>query len=239
MTLDAHVRVERGDLALDAALHVPAGRVVAVMGPNGSGKSTLVEALVGAVPLTAGHVHLGGTVLADVAAGVDVPTRARRLGVCLQDGALFGHLTARENVAFGPRAQGVPARTARAVADALLTDVGLGPQARTRADRLSGGQAQRVAVARALASRPRALLLDEPFAALDAGTRPPVRDVVRRAVQDGVPAVLVTHDLADALDLADELLVLEHGRVAQRGDPRDVARAPATPYVAHVVAAGP
>lgn len=235
MTLDAHVRVARGGLRLDVRLHVPPGRLVAVMGPNGSGKTTLVETLAGAVTLDGGHVRLGDDVLADD--DTHLPPRDRRLGVCLQDGAVLGHLSARENVAFGPRAQGVRAADARAAADALLADVGLAGHARTRADRLSGGQRQRVAVARALAARPRALLLDEPFAALDPGTRGPVRDVVRRAVSGGLPAVLVTHDLRDALDLADELVVLVAGRVAQRGTPRDVAHGPATPDVALVVGA--
>ncbi|SFJ94932.1 ATP-binding cassette domain-containing protein [Cellulomonas sp. KH9] len=236
--LDVHARVERGALTLDVALRVPPGAVLAVMGPNGSGKSTLLEAVAGLVPLTAGHVRLGDEVLADAAAGHHRPPARRGLGVALQDGALFGHLSARENVAFGPRAQGVRAAAARAAADALLADVGLAEHARTRADRLSGGQARRVAVARAVAARPRALLLDEPFAALDAGTRHGVHGVVRRAVAAGVPALLVTHDLRDALELADALLVLEAGRAVQQGTPAEVAAAPATAYVRRVAAAG-
>ncbi|MBO3093314.1 ATP-binding cassette domain-containing protein [Cellulomonas dongxiuzhuiae] len=237
MTLDVHVRVDRGAFRLDVALHVPAGGVLAVMGPNGSGKSTLLEAVAGLVPVTAGHVRLGDLVLADAATGRHLPPHERHLGVALQDGLLFGRLSARENVAFGPRAQGVRAPVARATADALLAEVGLATQARTRADRLSGGQAQRVAVARAVAALPSALLLDEPFGALDAATRAQVRDVVRRAVASGLPALVVTHDLRDALELADELLVLQDGREVQRGAPAHVAAAPATPYVEQVAAA--
>ncbi|GIG39744.1 ATP-binding cassette domain-containing protein [Cellulomonas phragmiteti] len=236
MTLEAHVRVARGGFRLDVALRVPPGSVLAVMGPNGSGKSTLLEVIAGLVPLTAGHVRLGGEDLADAATGRHLPPHERGLGVALQDGLLFGHLSARENVAFGPRAQGVAAAAARSAADALLTDVGLAGHARTRADRLSGGQAQRVVVARAVAARPRALLLDEPFGALDAATRPPVRAVVRRAVARGIPAVVVTHDLRDALDLADVLLVLQDGAEVQRGTPAGVVAAPSTPYVEQVVA---
>ncbi|ADG74646.1 ABC transporter related protein [Cellulomonas flavigena DSM 20109] len=239
MTLDAHLQVTRGQFTLDVALHVPAGAVLAVMGPNGSGKTTLVESLAGAVALTAGHITLDERSLADAARGVHLPPRERGLGVCLQDGALFGHLSARENVAFGPRAQGVRARDARAVADSLLAELDLGEHARTHAERLSGGQAQRVAVARALAARPRALLLDEPFGALDPATRPLVREVVRRRVARGLPAVLVTHDVRDALDLADELVVLLDGRVAQRGRAAELVSAPATPEVARVVGARP
>lgn len=212
MTLDAHVRVERDAWSLDVRLHVPPGRVLAVMGSNGSGKSTLVEALAGLVPLSAGHVHLAGRALTDVAARWAVPPPARRLGVCLQDAPLVGHLSARENVAFGPRAQGVRAATARATADALLAEVGLADHARVQADRLSGGQARRVAVARALAARPAALLLDEPFAGLDATTGATVRALVRRHVAQGLPTVLVTHDEDDVRDLADDLLVLRDGR---------------------------
>jgi len=237
MTLEVDVRVERGPFGLDVAFGVPAGSVLAVMGPIGSCKSTLLEAVAGLVPVTAGHVRLGGAVLSDASDGRHVPPRDRRLGVVLQDGLLFGRLSARENVAFGPRAQGVRAHRARAVADALLAEVGLAAHTRTRADQLSGGQAQRVAVARALAAHPRALLLDEPFGALDAGTRERVRDVVRRAVGTGVPALVVTHDLRDALDLADEVLVLEEGREVQRGTPASLAAAPGTPYVARVAAA--
>ncbi|MDQ0427145.1 MULTISPECIES: ATP-binding cassette domain-containing protein [Cellulomonas] len=237
MTLDAHVVAERGALHLDVRLSVPPGRVLAVMGPNGSGKTTLLESLAGIAALAAGHVRLGGTVLDDAATGATVAPRHRRLGVVLQDGLLFGHLSARENVAFGLRAQGARARAARASADALLADLGLAAHARARADRLSGGQAQRVALARALAAQPRALLLDEPFGALDAGTRTHVRAVVRRHVARGLPTLLVTHDLRDALDLADELLVLEDGRAAQRGTPQEVAADPATSYAARVAAA--
>lgn len=236
MSLDVSIRVAREHFGLDVTLQVPDGSVTAVMGPNGCGKSTLLEAVAGLVPVTAGHVRLDGRTLADAATGHHVPPHARHLGVALQDGQVFTHLSARENVAFGARAQGTPAARARADADALLHAVGLAPQARVRAARLSGGQARRVVVARALAARPRALLLDEPFAGLDTATRDLLRDVVRRAVARGVAALLVTHDLRDALDLADELIVLEAGRVLQRGAPAAVARDPAGPYARRTAA---
>ncbi|WP_166436018.1 ABC transporter ATP-binding protein [Cellulomonas shaoxiangyii] len=236
--LDAHVVVRRGAWTLDAVLGVPAGTVLAVLGPNGGGKSTAVAALAGLVPLDGGHVRLGDRTLAEAATGVDVPPERRRLGVVLQDVLLVPHLTARENVAFGRRAAGERAADARHHADRLLTSLAVDAHARTRAHRLSGGQAQRVALARALAVEPAALLLDEPFAALDAPGRATARDVVHRYVRTaGVPAVLVTHTLADALAVADDVAVVEHGRVVQRGAPRDVAAAPATAYVAGLVAA--
>ncbi len=236
--LDAHVVVRRGTWTLDLALTVPAGRVVAVLGPNGGGKSTALAALAGLVRLDAGHVRLGDRTLADAAADVDVPPERRRLGVLLQDVLLVPHLTARENVAFGRRAAGEHAGDARRRADDLLAALAVEDRARTRAHRLSGGQAQRVGLARALAVDPAALLLDEPFAALDASGRTVARAVVERHVRaTGVPAVLVTHDLADALALADDVVVVEHGRAVQRGTAHAVAAAPATPYVAGLVAA--
>ncbi|WP_196250677.1 ABC transporter ATP-binding protein [Cellulomonas sp. JZ18] len=234
--LDAHLVVRRGAWQLDLRLVVPAGGVLAVLGPNGGGKSTAVAALAGLVPLDRGHVRLGERVLADAEAGVDLPPERRGLGVVLQDVLLVPHLSARENVAFGRRAAGERARPARQHADRLLEAVGLAAHARTRAERLSGGQAQRAALARALAVDPAALVLDEPFAALDAHARRHVRDVVADHVRTRrVPLVLVTHALDDARDLADEVLVLERGRVVQRGAPDDLADAPATDYVAELV----
>ncbi|MFS0705766.1 ATP-binding cassette domain-containing protein [Cellulomonas sp. 179-A 9B4 NHS] len=236
--LDTHVVVRRGAFTLDLALAVPAGRVLAVLGPNGGGKSTALAALAGLVRLDAGHVRLGARTLVDAAEGVDVPPEHRRLGVLLQDVLLVPHLSARENVAFGRRAAGEHAADARRRADELLAALAVDAHARTRAHRLSGGQAQRVGLARALAVEPAALLLDEPFAALDASGRTVARAVVDRHVRaTGVPAVLVTHDLADALALADDVVVVEHGRAVQRGTPHAVAAAPATAYVAGLVAA--
>src|SRR5699024_6484033 len=143
-----------------------------------------------------------------------VPAERRRIGTLTQDPLLFPHLSAAENIAFGPRAAGVPARTARADAAAWLARVGLPGAGRRRPRQLSGGQQQRVALARALATRPDLLLLDEPLAALDVATAPQIRhllaDEVRRT---GVTAVVVTHDLVDALVLADRVAVLAGGRI--------------------------
>lgn len=236
--LDAHLVVRRGAWRLDLRLDVPAGGVTAVLGPNGGGKSTAVAALAGLVPLDAGHVRVGTRVLADAAEGVDLAPERRGLGVVLQQVLLVPQLSARENVAFGRRAAGERARDARRHADALLAALDLRAHARTRADRLSGGQAQRVALARALAVEPAALVLDEPFAALDAHARRHARSVVAAHVRERrVPLVLVTHELADARDLADRVLVVEGGRVVQDGTPDDLVAAPATAYVAGLVTA--
>ncbi len=236
MTLDARVVVDRGAMTVDVSLHVPAGSVLGLLGPNGAGKTTILRALAGLLPLRGGSVCLDGTVLADAAAGTSTPTEHRSVSVVFQDYLLFPTMSARDNIAFGLRARGVDRDAARATAQQLLERFELTSQADLRPGRLSGGQAQRVALARALATSPRLLLLDEPLAALDAGTRMSVRTDLRDhlAGLDAV-TVLVTHDPLDALVLADQLVVIEAGRVVQSGTPVEVARAPRTDYVARLV----
>ncbi|MFJ9586732.1 ABC transporter ATP-binding protein [Streptomyces acidicola] len=228
--LDARLVVDRGDFRLDVALTAGPGDVVALLGPNGAGKTTALRALAGLTPLTSGHLLLDGTELDGT------PPESRPVGVVFQDYLLFPHLTALDNVAFGPRCQGATKAEARAQAAVWLERMGLADHAGARPRRLSGGQAQRVALARALATGPRLLLLDEPLAALDARTRLEVRAGLRRhlAAFEAV-AVLVTHDPLDAMVLADRLVVIEEGRVVQEGTPGDVARHPRTDYIAHLV----
>ncbi|MGZ4589667.1 MAG: ABC transporter ATP-binding protein [Actinomycetes bacterium] len=236
MTLDASLHVTRGDFRLALDLQVAPGEVVALLGPNGAGKSTSLRAMAGLVELDDGHVRIDGEMVEDPARDLRVPTDRRPVGVVFQDYLLFPHLSARENVAFGLRARGVDRRAARARADAWLARVGLADQAAARPRELSGGQAQRVALARALVVEPRLLLLDEPLAALDAGTRLDVRSDLRRHLGDYDGAtVLVTHDALDAMVLADRLVVIEAGRVVQTGPPTEVARRPRTQYVARLV----
>ncbi len=234
--LEAELRVRRGTFDLDLAIAVQSGEVVALLGPNGAGKSTALRLLAGLLAVDDGLVRLGGRVVEDTVARVRVPPEQREVGVVFQDYLLFPHLTARENVAFGLRARGVPRAEARSRADAWLDRVGMAGYAGQRPRRLSGGQGQRVALARALAADPRLLLLDEPLAALDAGTRLEVRADLRRhlAGYDGA-AVVVTHDALDAMVLADRLVVLEDGRVVQEGTPREIAAHPRTDYVARLV----
>jgi molybdate transport system ATP-binding protein len=234
--LDARVVVERGGFTLDAELAIAPGEVAAVVGPNGAGKSLLVHALAGLAPLTDGRIELDGTVLADVAAGVHVGPDLRPIGVVFQDRLLFPHLSCLDNVAFGPRARGVPRREARRSATALLADVGLSSRAGTRPSELSGGEAQRVAIARALAIAPAALLLDEPLSALDAAARRSMRGELRRRLGGfGGCGLLVTHDLMDALGITDHVVVLEGGRVVQSGSVADVCARPKSSYVAEFV----
>jgi molybdate transport system ATP-binding protein len=164
------------------------------------------------------------------------PPESRPVGVVFQDYLLFPHLTALDNVAFGPRCRGASRAAARALAAEWLARMGLTDHAGAKPRHLSGGQAQRVALARALATRPRLLLLDEPLAALDARTRLEVRAQLRRHLADfEAVAVLVTHDPLDAMVLADRLIVVEGGRVVQEGTPADIARRPRTDYIARLV----
>ncbi|MGV9355798.1 ABC transporter ATP-binding protein [Streptomyces misionensis] len=228
--LDARLVVDRGSFRLDMTLTAAPGEVVALLGPNGAGKTTALRVLAGLVPLTEGRLRLDGAPLERV------PPESRPVGVVFQDYLLFPHLSALDNVAFGPRCQGLGKAEARAVAAAWLERMGLSDHAGAKPRRLSGGQAQRVALARALATRPRLLLLDEPLAALDARTRLEVRARLRQHLAEfEAVAVLVTHDPLDAMVLADRLVVVEHGRVVQEGAPADIARRPRTDYIARLV----
>ena len=234
--LEATVALTRGSLRLDVTVRVGAGTPVAVLGPNGAGKTTLLRALAGLQPMDRGSVTLGDDVLEDTSAGIFLAPEDRPIGVVFQDYLLFPHLSALENVAFGLRCRGVARPEARRRSRAWLERVGLGDRVTVRPRELSGGQAQRVALARALACEPRLLLLDEPLSALDASTRLEVRRELRRHVAS-FPGVrlLVTHDPLEAIALADELVVLEEGRVVQAGTPADVTARPRSRYVAELV----
>ncbi|MEU4410267.1 ABC transporter ATP-binding protein [Streptosporangium sp. NPDC023963] len=230
MTLNAHLVVTRPRFHLDIELEVAAGQVVALLGPNGAGKTTALRALAGLTALSGGEILLDGEALHTLA-----PER-RPIGMVFQDYLLFPHLSALENVAFGPRCRGASRAEARRTAAAWLERVGLAGHVAAKPRQLSGGQAQRVALARALAVGPRLLLLDEPLAALDAHTRLEIRSGLRRHLADfGGATVLVTHDPLDAMVLADQLVVIENGAVVQRGTPAEVARRPRTDYVARLV----
>ncbi|MEV0470525.1 ABC transporter ATP-binding protein [Streptomyces prunicolor] len=228
--LDARLIVDRGTFRLDVELTAAPGDVVALLGPNGAGKTTALRALAGLVHLTDGHLRLDGAELDRT------PPESRPVGVVFQDYLLFPHLTALDNVGFGPRCQGATKAESRAIAAEWLDRMGLAEHAGAKPRRLSGGQAQRIAVARALATRPRLLLLDEPLAALDARTRLDVRAQLRRHLAEfEAVAVLVTHDPLDAMVLADRLVVIEQGTIVQEGTPADIARHPRTDYIAQLV----
>ena len=235
MTLDAAVRVDRGAFALDVEVTAADGELVVVLGPNGAGKSTLLSALAGLLPAS-GSIAIGDQVVLDDDEGIDRPPEERPVGVVFQDGRLFPHLSLVDNVAFGLRSRRARKAVARAEARAWLERIGLADRAGDRPSALSGGQAQLVALARALATQPRLLLLDEPLSALDAQVRPTVRADLRRHLASFEGSrLLVTHDPLEALVLADRLVVLEDGRVVQVGTPDDVRRRPRSAYAASVV----
>ncbi|MCT2587655.1 ABC transporter ATP-binding protein [Actinophytocola sp. S1-96] len=235
MTLRADLHVTRGAFRLDLPLTVEPGEVVALLGPNGAGKTTALRALAGLLPVTSGDIRLDDAVW-DRPPELFVPPENRAVGVVFQDYLLFNHLSALENVAFGPRARGLDRASARARARTWLDRVGLADHAGKRPRALSGGQAQRVALARALVTEPGLLLLDEPLAALDASNRLHVRSsLARHLAEYPGRTLLVTHDPLDAMVLADRIVIVEHGQVVQEGPPAEVARRPRTDYVAHLV----
>ncbi|MEV7902358.1 ABC transporter permease [Streptomyces anulatus] len=213
-------------LTLDA----PGSTTIAVVGPNGAGKTTLLRALLGLTPRAHAALRLGDS---DVTA---LPPHRRGVAWVPQDGALFPHLSALANTAYGLRAHGVPRAEARCEAQGWLDRLGVGHLAHRKPAQLSGGQAQRVALARALAARPRLLLLDEPLAALDQTTRARVRHTLRGHLADfGGVCLIVTHDPVEAVSLADRVLVLEDGRVLQDEPPAEVTRHPRSPWVARML----
>jgi len=228
--LVADVRVARDSFELDVSFSLAERRTLAIVGPNGAGKSSLAGALAGFVEVREGRILVGDRVLTDAAAGIDLPMDKRRVGVVFQDHLLFPHLTVLQNVAFGPRSVGREDATARAAA--WLDRLGIASLAAQRPRQLSGGQAQRVALARTLAAEPEVLVLDEPFASLDVEVRADVRAEVALHL-GGFPGhtILVSHDIDDVSALADEMLVIESGRVSQRGTLAEIEASPATAYI--------
>lgn len=210
------------------------GQVIGVLGPNGGGKTTSVLALAGVLPLGEGHVRVGAEVWDD--GRRRLAPEQRRVGLMLADSLLFPHLRAVDNIAYGPRSRGLDRRRARARALDELERVGLVDRATARPAELSSGQQARVALARALATDPALLLLDEPLSALDPDTRARTRsDLAARLTAYAGVTVLVTHDPLDALTLADHLVFIENGRVTQAGTPAEVLSEPRSPYVGTVV----
>jgi molybdate transport system ATP-binding protein len=228
----------RGVLAerdFDVEFSVSAGEVLAVLGPNGAGKSTAMHVISGLVRPDSGLVRLGDRVLTDTDAGVFVPTYDRRVGLLLQDPLLFPHLSAAANVAFAPRSRRRGRAAAKQVAQRWLAEVDATQFSDRRPRQLSGGQAQRVAIARALAGEPDVLLLDEPMAGLDVAAAASIRALLRRVLAgDGRAAVLVTHDVLDVLTLADRVMVIEAGRIAEIGGAAEVLSAPRSSFGARI-----
>ena len=229
MSVQAEIHAAAGDFSIRAAFDAPAGSCTAVVGPNGAGKTTLIHVLAGLIPLEQGKIVLAGQVIDDPAHGIRVPPDLRPIALHSQHNLLFPHLSVVDNVAFGPRCSGMATRDARLRATEWLDKVGLAHLASLRPEQLSGGQAQRVGLARAAACEPEVLLLDESLASLDAETRTDVRHLL---VDISATRVLITHDPVEARVLADQLLVMEQGQIVQAGAPEAVAADPRNPWTA-------
>ena len=210
--------------ALELTLEIGA-ETFALVGPSGAGKSSVLRAIAGLLRPARGRVALDGTAWLDTARGVDLPPERRSVGLVFQDYALFPHLSVRANVAFGaPDRRGV---------DELLERFRIGQLADARPAEISGGERQRVAVARALARDPSVLLLDEPLSALDAHTRAGVRGELHDLLAGlGLPVIVVTHDFEDAATLADRVGAIVEGKLRQVGSAADLVAAPVDPFVA-------
>jgi molybdate transport system ATP-binding protein len=236
---ELQLRAVVADRQLDVEFSVSAGEVLAVLGPNGAGKSSALHVIAGLVRPDEGLVRLGDRVLTDTAAGVNVATHDRRVGLLLQDPLLFPHMSVAANVAFGPysrRRMSRPARAEqRATALRWLREVDAEQFAHRKSRQLSGGQARRVAIARALAAEPDVLLLDEPLTGLDVAAAAAIRAVLRNVVtRSGCAVILITHDLLDVFALADRVLVLESGKIAEIGPVADVLAAPRSHFGARI-----
>ena len=222
-------RIAGRAIVADADVTLTPGETVALLGSSGAGKSTLLRMIAGLEPADAGRITCGDEVLTDGPTGL--PPERRQIGVVFQDLALFPHMTAADNIAFGlgGRATGARAQAAQHWLDL----VGLGGRGRALPHELSGGEQQRIALARALAPEPRAVLLDEPFASLDPALRGALRDAAFALLRARGAAVLfVTHDPDEALSVADTIAVMARGRIVQSGRPEQVYAAPASPEAA-------
>jgi sulfate transport system ATP-binding protein len=217
-----------GDFAAleDVSIEVPSGSLTALLGPSGSGKSTLLRVIAGLETPESGTVELDGVDVSGQAA------RKRGVGFVFQHYAAFKHMTVRENVAFGLKVRKRPRAEVKRRVDELLELVQIAGWADNYPAQLSGGQRQRMALARALAVEPKVLLLDEPFGALDARVRKDLRAWLRRLHDEmHVTTIFVTHDQEEAMDIADQIVLMNHGRIEQVGEPRELYEEPANEFV--------
>lgn len=209
---------------------VEKGRLVALLGPSGSGKTTLLRMIAGLETPNAGDIYIDGQRMNDI------PAAKRGIGFVFQNYALFRYMTVFDNVAFGLELQKVPKAQIKKRVRELLELTGLSGIEKRYPNQLSGGQRQRVAFARALAPNPQVLLLDEPFAAIDVKVRTELRSWLKEMVEKlGITSIFVTHDQDEAVEVADEIIITNHGRIEQMGTPLDIYKTPATPFVAQFI----
>lgn len=218
MTLDSRFTLTRGSFELNVDLSFNEGEVVAIMGPNGSGKSTFLHAIAGLLPATSGTLVLDGEKLDDASTDIFVDPTRRTVGLVFQGGLLFETMSVVDNIVFGLRARKIKRTEATDQAQPLINQFGLTELLQRQPRELSGGQSQRVAIARALVTQPKVLLLDEPMSGLDTATRQLIREEFREVLAGFAGyRILVTHDLEDALAMADRIIELDHGKVVWDG----------------------
>lgn len=236
--LSIHAAARVGELDLEIRLETR-GKPLVLVGPNGAGKTSVLLLVLGALRPARGMIALDGESLFDSRRGVELPPEDRGLGYVPQDYGLFPHMTVAANVSFALECRRRMRRAdRRRRALELLREFDVGHLAERQPTSLSGGEGQRVALARALAAEPRALLLDEPLAALDASVRRPLREfLAARLAALELPAIVVTHDADDAAAFGDDVAVIEHGRIVQRGSLDELRSRPATDFVRELVAA--
>ena len=202
------------------------GKLVALLGPSGSGKTTILRMIAGLETPSFGDIYIDGKRVNDV------PANQREIGFVFQNYALFRHMTVYDNIAFGLKLKKVPKDEIKKRVTELLDITGLAGLEKRYPNQLSGGQRQRVAFARALAPNPSVLLLDEPFAAIDAKVRTELRTWLRSMVTRlGITSIFVTHDQDEAVEVADEIIITNHGKIEQMGSPIEIYKSPATPFV--------
>lgn len=229
--MSLHLEATIVERDVDVTFDVADGETLAILGPNGAGKSSVLAAIAGILRPDAGRATLGDDVL--FGDGISKPPHTRGMALLSQDALLFPHLDVTDNVAFGPRSAGHSRSESRAAALRWLTEVGASELADLQPSQLSGGQAQRIGVARALAAEPRLMLLDEPMAALDITIVPAMRQMLKRVLADRT-AIIVTHDALDAALLADRVIVMDRGRIVESGATKDVLARPRSQFGAQI-----
>jgi len=230
---DVALRLGDNEILKGVSVAVPAGEVVALLGPSGSGKTTLLRAIAGLETPYRGSIGIGDHVFFDAARDVELPAEERGLGLVFQSYALWPHRTVFENVAYGLKLRGVSTAEIKARVEKTLSQIGLAHLAARYPHQLSGGQQQRVAIARALVYEPPVILLDEPLSNLDAKLREEARAWLRTLIVTlGLSAIHVTHDQVEAMAIADRIVLLDAGVIAQEGSPTTLYNEPATLFAA-------